>query len=358
MDFKDELKQLGDRVTKLKEHVGTEEATKTSFVLPFIAMLGYDVYNPLEVVPEFVADIGIKQGEKVDYAVLKDSLPIILIECKWHGVNLDVHNSQLFRYFHTSKAKFGILTNGIEYRFYSDLLEVNKMDEKPFFTINITEIKDGQIDELKKFHKSYFNLESIANTANELKYMAELTQHLKSELESPSQEFVKFFAKQVYPSMITSKVLDQFTQLMKQVITQHTAELINNRLKIALQKEEEIAQQTKAVVDAQSTTDVKGIETTEEELEAYYIVKSILHTTISPERIHYKDSQSYFVVLLDHNVRKYVCRLYLDGTKKYIGLFDSEKHETRHEIQSINDIYSFNTQLLATSLQLIAGKHE
>lgn len=165
MDFKDQIKQIGDRVAKAKEHINTEEATKHSFVMPFIQALGFDVFNPLEVVPEFVADLGIKQGEKVDYAIFKDGSPIMLVECKWHGAKLDVHNSQLFRYFHVSKAKFGILTNGIEYRFYTDLIEPNKMDERPFFTFNITDLKEVQAEELKKFHKSYYNAETIFNTA-------------------------------------------------------------------------------------------------------------------------------------------------------------------------------------------------
>ena len=170
MDFKDEIKQFGDRVEKLKAQISTEEATKNAFIMPFIKALGYDVFDPLEVVPEYVADIGIKKGEKVDYAILKDGHPTILVECKHWGENLDVHNSQLFRYFHTTKAKFGLLSNGIVYRFYTDLVEKNKMDEKPFLEFNVTDIKDNQIEELKKFHKSYFDVDNIVNTASELKY--------------------------------------------------------------------------------------------------------------------------------------------------------------------------------------------
>ncbi len=152
MDFKDQIRLLGDRVIKLKDQVHTEEATKNAFIMPFIRELGYDVFNPSEVTPELVADIGMKQGEKIDYAIMRNGQPIILIECKCHNAQLNVNNaSQLFRYFHTTKAKFSILTNGIEYRFYTDLVEPNKMDEKPFFTFDITEIKDNQIEELKNF---------------------------------------------------------------------------------------------------------------------------------------------------------------------------------------------------------------
>ena len=241
MDFKDELKQLGDRVAKLKDQIQTEEATKNAFIMPFLRSLGYDVFNPLEVVPEFVSDVGIKKGEKIDYAIFKEGTPTILVECKHWAQNLDLHDGQLLRYFHVSKAKFGVLSNGIIYRFYSDLVEPNKMDEKPFLEFNITEIKDNQVEELKKFHKSYFDIDSIVNTASELKFMNELRSLIQIEFSSPSPEFVRYFAKQVYPSMITQKVLDQFISLTKRSLQQHISDLITDRLKTALKKEDETA---------------------------------------------------------------------------------------------------------------------
>ncbi len=185
MDFKDQIKLLADKVLQTKGKVLTEEATKHSFIMPFIQYLGYDVFNPHEVIPEFVADLGIKQGEKVDYAIYKDDSPIILVECKWHGAKLDVHNSQLFRYFQVSNAKFGLLTNGVEYRFYTDLVVPNKMDEKPFFVFNLVDIKDAQIDELKKFHKNYYDHQAIINTANELKYTNEIKQLIHEFANDP-----------------------------------------------------------------------------------------------------------------------------------------------------------------------------
>ena len=211
MDFKDQIKQLGERVAKLKDQIQTEEATKNAFIMPFIQALGYDVFNPTEVVPEFISDIGLKKGEKIDYAIFKDGSPTILIECKHWAQNLNIHDGQLLRYFHVSKAKFGLLTNGIVYRFYSDLVAANKMDEKPFLEFNINEIKDNQVEELKKFHKTVFDAESITNTASELKFMNELKQLIQQELVNPTPDFVKHFARQVYPSVVTAKVLEQFT---------------------------------------------------------------------------------------------------------------------------------------------------
>lgn len=345
MDFRDELKQQGDRIEKLKGQIQTEEATKNAFIMPFIKALGYDVFNPIEVVPEFVADIGIKKGEKIDYAIFKDGNPTILIECKHWAQNLDLHDGQLLRYFHVSKAKFGILTNGIEYRFYSDLVEANKMDEKPFLEFNMSEIKEVQMEELKKFHKSYFDIDNIINSASELKYTNELKQLIQRELNNPTADFVKHFAKQVYPSVITAKVLDQFTNLTKRSIQQHISDLITDRLKNALQKEDESNKPTTPAAVESTETEASKIVTTEEELEAFMIVKSILRQKVAVSRITYRDGQSYFVILLDDNNRKTICRLYLNGNKKHLAILDEQKKEVRNELQSIDDIFNHSTLL-------------
>lgn len=150
MEFNDVIKQFSERILSLKDTITTEESTKMSLVVPLFQLLGYDVFNPNEFCPEYIADVGIKKGEKVDYAILENGQPNILVECKSCSEQLDKHSSQLFRYFGTSPAKFGILTNGIIYRFYTDLEESNKMDLVPFLEIDMTNLKDSSINELKK----------------------------------------------------------------------------------------------------------------------------------------------------------------------------------------------------------------
>ncbi len=349
MDFKDLIKQLGDRAVKLKDSVNTEEATKNAYIMPFIQSLGYDVFNPAEVIPEFVADLGIKQGEKVDYAILRNGHPTILVECKWHGAALDVFNSQLFRYFHTTRAKFGLLTNGFEYRFYTDLVESNKMDEKPFFTFNITDLREAQIDEIKKFHKNYYNHDTIVSTATDLKYTNELKNLIHAELNNPSENFVRHFAKQIYSGAITAKVLEQFTNLTKKSATHYINDLITDRLKSALTKEAEAQLKEKEEAELQkSKNEVTKVITTAEELEAFYIVKAILRSKIDVERIEYRDAQTYFSILLDDNNRKSICRLQLTGNKKYITLFDEDRKGIRKELQKIDEIYTLADKLLKT----------
>jgi hypothetical protein len=356
MDFKDQIKQLADRTLKLKDQIQTEEATKNAFIMPFLQILGYDVFNPLEVVPEFISDIGLKKGEKIDYAIFKDGSPTILIECKHWAQNLNVHDGQLLRYFHVSKAKFGLLTNGITYRFYSDLVEANKMDEKPFLEFNIADIKDNQVEELKKFHKSIFDVDSIVNTASELKYTNELKSILISEFANPTPDFVKHFARKVYPGVITAKVLEQFTNLTRKSISQHITDLITERLKTALNKEDQATKEQEAIEAAEKQKNEIKVDTTEEELEGFMIVKTILRQKIEAHRISHRDAQSYFAILLDNNNRKTICRLYLNGSKKFFVTLDEAKKEIKTEISSVDEIFNYAETLNQVIDNLEKGK--
>ncbi|MEO3407395.1 type I restriction endonuclease [Mucilaginibacter sp. CAU 1740] len=347
MDFKDQILQLAARVEKLLPQLKTEEATKNALIMPFIQVLGYDVFNPFEVNPEFIADIGIKKGEKVDYAIMQEGEPAILIECKHHLEKLDPHNSQLFRYFHTTKAKFGLLTNGLTYRFYTDLEEKNKMDSTPFFEFSITEIKETEIAELKKFHKSYFDIDSITNTASELKYLNELKTYLNKELLTPSDPFVTFFTKQIYTGTITARIKEQFGPIIKRSFHLLISDAINERLKSALNQEKALdATEAGKVEEAAQEGQTPLIVTTEEELEGFYIVKAMLRSHIDAKRITYRDAQSYFAILLDDNNRKTICRLYLGTGKQYIVVLDENKKEQKFEITSLDDLYQHGEALL------------
>lgn len=345
MEFKDQIKLLADRVSKLKDQIQTEEATKNAFIMPFIQTMGYDVFNPLEVVPEFIADIGIKKGEKVDYAIIKDGNPIILIECKHWSADLNPHNSQLFRYFHTTKAKFGILTNGINYRFYTDLIEANKMDEKPFFEFKVDDMKDAQIEKLKEFSKQHFNLDAITNTASELKYMGELKQMFLKEISEPSDDFVRFFAKPIYNGLVMPKVIDQFRGLIKRTFNNYISDTINERLKTALATEQLKAAES-VQQEVQSMEDLK-VFTTPEELEGFYVVRAIVCSKVAASRVAIRDNQSYCGILLDDNNRKPICRLHFTEKKKSVTFFDTGKEE-RINIEQIADLYNHSSRLIAT----------
>ncbi|AXG70033.1 hypothetical protein KORDIASMS9_02262 [Kordia sp. SMS9] len=341
MDIQSKLKELSEKVDSMKEQIQTEEATKTAFVLPFINLLGYDIFNPTEVVPEFTADVGLKKGEKVDYAIFQNGIPILIIECKHWVESLDTHSSQLIRYFHVSKSRFALLTNGVEYRFYTDLEEKNKMDDKPFLEFTITNLKDSIINEISKFHKSNFDVTKILNNASSLKYTKEIKKVFNSELIKPSTEFTRFFASKVYSGRLTERVMEQFGELVHKAINQLISDKVNDRLQSALHKETE--QQIEENIDE---VEISKIDTTEEELDGFKIVVAILRRKIEHERIFFRDTQSYFGILLDNNNRKPLCRLHLDGGKKYLGLIGENKKETKVLIETIDDIYTHEEALL------------
>ncbi|MBO0321550.1 type I restriction enzyme HsdR N-terminal domain-containing protein [Muricauda sp. CAU 1633] len=341
MELQNQLKTLAEKVVKLKGQIDTEESTKHAFVLPFINLLGYDTFNPTEVVPEFTADLGLKKGEKVDYAIFQNGEPIIIIECKNWKEKLTAHNSQLFRYFHTTKTRFALLTNGIEYQFYTDLEAANKMDEKPFLEFDITQLKENSINEIAKFHKSNFNIEEIVDNASSLKYTKEIKKLIAEELQAPSYHFVRLFAGEVYSGRLTEKVMGEFTDLVSKAFTQTISEKVNDRLNSALNKEAEKQQE-----EHKEPEKISKVNTTEEELEGYRIVVAILRRKLPVERIVHRDTQSYFGILLDDNNRKPLCRLYFNGSNNYLGIFGEKRKETRHLIQAVEEIYQFEEELL------------
>jgi hypothetical protein len=353
MDLIDQLKALSSKIVKQSELLRTEEATKNAFVMPFISALGYNVFDPTEVTPEFTADIGIKKGEKVDYAILKEGKPIMLFECKWCGTNLDEeHTSQLYRYFSVTEARFGILTNGIIYRFFADIEEPNKMDAKPFLEINLLDIRDSLVDELKRFSKQAFDLNEILTAATELKFTKEIKRILNEQLTNPSEDFVKFFAAQVYTGKLTQSVKQQFADLTKRALNQFINERINERLKSALTEENVSTppEPSEEPVEEVPTDDKSSkIATTPEEIEGYQIIKAILRQTVEANRITMRNTVNYCGILLDDNNRKAICRLYFNNPhKKYLALFTVEKKEEKVPIAELNEIYQYADRLLAT----------
>lgn len=349
MDFIDQVKQFSKRVESVKDSLTTEEATKMSLIVPFFSMLGYDVFNPAEFVPEFTADVGIKKGEKVDYAIVKDGTPIILIEAKWCGENLEKHDSQLFRYFGTTNAKFAVLTNGIIYKFFTDLEEPNKMDETPFLEIDILNLRETQISELKKFQKSNFDLEEIFTTASELKYSNEFKNIFSQELQGPSDDFVKLFLTHTYSGRQTQNVIEKFKPILKRTLNNYITELMNEKIKSALDVNPNTPsadnQQNEAVSPPIPEDTEKNIITTDEELEAYFIIKNLLKDLVSMSDITYRDTVYYINILYKDNGRKWICRLELTDSKKILILPNEDKTQERICLHDIYDLEIYKDRL-------------
>lgn len=352
MEFTEAIKQLSERILMLKDTISTEESTKMSLIVPMFQILGYDVFNPLEFCPEYISDVGIKKGEKVDYAILENGQPTILIECKSCSETLDKHSSQLFRYFGTSPAKFGILTNGIVYRFYTDLEEANKMDLVPFLELNMLNLKESAINELKKFCKENFDKDKIFSTAEELKYSSLIKGVLSEEFEKPSEEFVRFILTNIYDGQKNQRIIDKFTPVVKKAFSSFVNEIVNNKISSALSKDNE--EETPSKVEAPiEEAPASKIVTTEEELEAFYIIRGLLVGTISVEDIAHRDTESYFGILYKDNNRKPICRLNLDRKNKQLFIPDENKKFTRYIIDNLNDIYKYKDLLIESAKRYI-----
>lgn len=359
MEIVEKLNALSAKLQSIQATIQTEEATKNALVMPFIqSVLGYDVFDPHEVVPEFTCDVGTKKGEKIDYAILKNDEVQILIECKKLGETLNVnHASQLFRYFHVTTARISILTNGRHYKFFTDLDAVNKMDEKPFLELDLLDLDEHVIPELAKLTKTAFDLESIINSAEELKYISQIKKQLANEFTLPSEALVKLICARVYDGIVTQKVRDQFTALTRKAMVQFLNDQINDRLKNALHgTSPALLAPAAAHMQAQAPTlapseasgdagDDHAVETTVEELEGFHIVRAIVRKVIDVKRVHYRDTQSYFGILVDDNNRRPICRLHFNRSQKYIGLMDEHRVEKRHPINGLDDIYAFTTAL-------------
>jgi hypothetical protein len=351
MDLVDHLLQIAARIPSQLPHLLTEEATKNALVLPVLNGLGYNVFDPTEVVPEFTADVGTKKGEKVDYVIMREGKPAILVECKPVGSKLHInHASQLFRYFTVTNARFAILTNGIDYQFYTDIDAANKMDEKPFFEFSMLELDAQSMDEIRKFSKTSFNLENILSTASGLKYNKQIQILFTKELEDPSEEFIRYFTKQVYTGTFTAAIKTQFTTLVGDAFREFIKSKVNQRIQSALDNGGTVNTSSPSVI-APDTTSSPSIEdevvTTDEEREAYQIIRAILSKYVQPARVIMRDTKSYCGVLLDDNNRKPICRLRFNFSQKYLGLFDAEKNEERFPLDSPTDIFKFEERLVA-----------
>lgn len=342
MEFNDVIKQFSERILSLKDTITTEESTKMSLVVPLFQLLGYDVFNPNEFCPEYIADVGIKKGEKVDYAILENGQPNILVECKSCSEQLDKHSSQLFRYFGTSPAKFGILTNGIVYRFYTDLEESNKMDLVPFLEIDMTNLKDSSINELKKFCKDNFDKDKIFSTAEELKYSSQIKNILTKQFESPTEDFVRFILANIYDGQKNQRIIEKFTPVVKRAFSSFVNEIVNSKISSALADDYDKDEESEPEIKEPASK----IVTTEDEIESFYIIRGLLAGIVPVEDIVHRDTESYFGILYKDNNRKPICRLNLDARNKQLLIPDANKKFERIYIDSLNDLYKYKNRLI------------
>lgn len=349
-NFTNALKALSVRIPEQKETVKTEEATKMFFVVPFFQILGYNVFNPFEFIPEYTADIQLKNGDKVDYAIKLEDELVILIEAKHWEENLDNHVGQLNKYFMSTSAKFGILTNGIEYRFYTDLDELNKMDRKPFLSFKITDLKENVINELKKFKKDEFSVNKIMYTAEELKNTNSVFDFISKQYENPSDNFVKLVLTETYDGIKTQNVIDKFKPIVKKSFNLFVNSFVNKKIENMLQPEAIIEKNDEKLDEPESK-----IITTEDEIQVFYIIKAILSDILPINKITYKDTENYFGILFDNKVTKWICRLKLGDLKKSVIFPEIPNVPTKCYIETLDDIYKYKNEIIKSAQRFISN---
>lgn len=347
MDFLARVKDLGSRSRHAAQHALTEEATKTAVVLPFIQALGYDVFNLEEVTPEFVADVGIKKGEKIDFAIRIAGKTAILVEVKPISMPLgQAQYSQLFRYFSTAEARLAILINGREVWFFSDIDERNRMDKKPFFVFDFQNFDDRQVAELSRFQKDGFDIDRILEAASNLKYVKAAASLITKQLAEPDDDFVKFFGRQIYEGSLTKAAIELLRPSIQSALDEVIRNRIQERLNVTFGKETPIEASEKRPNEEAAGSEII---TTEEEITAFYIIRAIGSRVGPISRITMRDAKSYCSIFVDDNNRKPICRLYFNGkTSKSIGIFGVDKNEVRYPINDTSEIYGFSAQIEET----------
>ena len=238
MGLMDELNRISDGISQKIRSSTNEARTRSYLVDPFIGALGYNIFDPTEVVPEYTADFGTKRGEKVDYAIMREGKPIILIEAKSAKTSLSIWQaSQLFRYYATTEARFGILTNGVKYQFYTDLEERNKMDRQPFLTIDMLNLDERLVKELEGFTKANFDAERILSSAKELKLTPEIRRRLAKEYQQPSRDLVRLLANGLYSGSFKQSVFEEFAPIVRKAFHEFVDDKIASRLPTVVQSE-------------------------------------------------------------------------------------------------------------------------
>lgn len=346
MEFSQRIADVANRSRQASQIALTEEATKTSVVLPFLQALGFDVFSLDEVVPEFIADVGIKKGEKIDFALKIGGKPAILVEVKPISMALgNAQYSQLFRYFSTVEARLAILINGREIWFFSDIDEKNRMDKKPFFVFDLQNYDERQVAELARFQKSNFDIENILEAASNLKYVKAAAAEFSKQLAAPDDEFVRFMGRQIYDGTMTKAAVEMLRPAIQAALDEVIRNRIQERLNVTFGKDTHTQE---APEKGPSIDHHEGSEivTTPDEMQAFMIVRAIGSKIAPVARITMRDAKSWCSIFMDDNNRKPICRLYFNGkNSKSIGVFSHDKSETKFQIDDLSDIFKHSAAI-------------
>lgn len=328
MGFKDDLQRLSAQIAERMGHVVNEEMAKQVLILPFLKVLGFDVYNPLEIRPEYTADFGKKKGEKVDYAIFKDGTPVMFLEAKALSEELGNHDAQLARYFNsTPQVRFAILTNGVTYKFFSDLNASNIMDQSPFLIIDMTNLTATDTEVLANFKKDSFEAEALVKYAEELVYTSNINAKLKDLFRNPPDDFIRYLVKDFSDTRVTSAVIERFRPIIKKSISLALIDMVSQGLFPQESGSEDPGSGQNPPADIPQSAEAspppsdiggKSVITTEEELESFAMIKKILEKNGKDvSELGGKDTTIYYGIFVK-SVFRWFIRLNLDSANKQV----------------------------------------
>lgn len=354
MGFEGSIKDLVEKISNEKQYTNNEQATKVAFINPFLDSLGYDVRDPRKVQHEYSSDAGGKKGEKVDYAIMKDDTPIMIIEAKHHGEKLDGWGTQLQRYFNVmSDVKFAILTNGVEYKFFTDFDELNMLDKTPFMHINLEDIDKSSLQQLEKFAYDNLDLETAYENAAFQKYVMQVTEVLKSNFDEPSDAFIDFFAKSI--DLGQKRVTARIKEEMKLPVKKSLDDFINNKVRRALnQSLNSIDSRAKRddTLDEENASGTANEDTPRmdefsyDEDQGFRIICAILAEKASVEDTVLKNTIHYATVLMYGKTTRWVARMRFKGSAKTVEYNAPSVAGQRFSVDAISDIYKHKAYVL------------
>lgn len=233
------LQSLAGRASAQTAHLATVEATKNALVLPFFQALGYDVFDPSEFIPEPGPELGFTDSVRPDYLVLRDGVPVLLVECRASGEVLgEVAASRVNWCFEATEARVAVLTNGLQFAFFTDLVHPGHMDERPILVLDLQNLQDSVVDRLESFTRTAFNLTAIRAGASDIsRCFPRLLAQIEAQMDSPAPELVAFLMERVYAGPVTHLVRERFIGMVREAFQQILKERIRERLLLALELE-------------------------------------------------------------------------------------------------------------------------
>lgn len=325
MGFNEDVYRLASQIAGRQVHCrGNEEATKHSLILPFFHTLGYDIYDPSVLMPEYRAGFA-SNKEKIDYAIFLNGSPALFVEAKAAGDRLENHDAQLAKYFNSTPGlKVAVITNGSRYKFFTDLKQPNLLDPDPFFEFDLESISNEEVEILNGFRADTFNPTELVLQAENLVYLKAIKRKFRTIFREPSDEFVRFVAGDIFPKKITVNALERLTPLVRQAMSAVLVEMVSNGLTQAITSPSDETttngsdDQIAVLANGADTREKMVPVTTEIELEGFKIVQAITATANSPDpRVGYKDTSVYFGIHVE-KPSKWFVRLFFNGNQKYI----------------------------------------